>query len=155
MTRIIVIGPLKTKFIINGVNQYLKWIEKYEKVELIQIPLSGDLNIMPPKNYKDKDFEKIQKYLTDSYNIVLDENGDNLTSVELAQFYDNIKSTCGKKHISFFIGGPLGHSEKIFEYSDKTFSLSKLTFTHEIATLILLEQLFRANKILNNERYHY
>ncbi|HHV02042.1 MAG TPA: 23S rRNA (pseudouridine(1915)-N(3))-methyltransferase RlmH [Defluviitoga tunisiensis] len=155
MTRIILVGPLKTNYIINGTKQYLKWISKYEKVQLIQLPLSGDLNKIPEKDYKDKDFEKIQKYLPDSYNIVLDENGDSLTSVEFANLYDNIKSTCGRKYINFIIGGPLGHSQKIFEYSNKTLSLSKLTFTHEFATLILLEQLFRINKILNNERYHY
>ncbi len=60
MTRIILVGPLKTNYIINGTKQYLKWISKYEKVQLIQLPLSGDLNKITRKDYKDKDFEKIQ-----------------------------------------------------------------------------------------------
>lgn len=155
MTRIIVIGPIKSEFILLGINQYLKWIRKYEKIRLIQIPLSGDLNKLSPYEYKEKDFTRISDYFSGSYNVVMDENGEALTSIEFSKFYEKAKSTSGKKFINFLIGGPLGHSKKIFNYCDKIISLSKFTFTHELSVLLILEQLFRANKILKNEKYHY
>ncbi|MGY4686540.1 50S rRNA methyltransferase [Petrotoga miotherma DSM 10691] len=155
MTRIIVVGPLKSSYIIDGVKQYLKWIKKFEKIELIQLPLSGDLNKTPPSIYKDKDFKKFEKYFPDSFNVLLDERGEQMDSIKFSEFYDRTKSRSQGKHINFIVGGPLGHSDKIYNKADYILSLSKLTFTHEFAVLILLEQLFRVNKILHNETYHY
>jgi 23S rRNA (pseudouridine1915-N3)-methyltransferase len=155
MTRIIVVGPLKSPYIIEGVKQYLKWVKKFEKIELIQLPLSGDLNKTPASIYKDKDFKKLIKYFPDSFNVLLDERGEQMDSIKFSEFYDRIKSTSTWKHINFIVGGPLGHSDKIYNKVDSILSLSKLTFTHEFAVLILLEQLFRVNKILHNEPYHY
>lgn len=155
MTRIIVIGQLKTEFVKSGVKQYLKWLKKYENIKLIELPISGDLNKLPSKSIKDKDFEKMQKFFEDSYNIFLDERGKELDSIGFAEFYDKIKSRCGKKFLSFYVGGPLGHSEKVYDVADDIISLSKFTFTHEYAVLLILEQIFRSNKILNNESYHY
>ncbi|KUK15798.1 23S rRNA (pseudouridine(1915)-N(3))-methyltransferase RlmH [Petrotoga olearia] len=155
MTRIIVVGPLKSSYIKDGVRQYLKWIKKFERIELIQLPLSGDLNKTPPSIYKDKDFKKFEKYFPDSFNVLLDERGEQMDSIKFSQFYEHIKSSSGAKFINFIVGGPLGHSDEIYNKADSIISLSKLTFTHELAVLILLEQLFRVNKILHNETYHY
>jgi len=155
MTRIIVVGPLKSPYIKDGVKQYLKWVKKFERVDLIQLPLSGDLNKTPPSIYKDKDFKKLVKYFPNSFNVLMDERGEQMDSIKFSEFYERTKSTLAEKYINFIIGGPLGHSDKIYNLADSTLSLSKMTFTHEFSVLVLLEQLFRANKILHNESYHY
>ncbi|WP_129408461.1 23S rRNA (pseudouridine(1915)-N(3))-methyltransferase RlmH [Marinitoga lauensis] len=154
MIKIFVIGKPKTKFIKLGIEQYLKWNKKYDRVELIELPLSNDLNKITVKEYKKQDKEKFDKYfLPDVFKVVLDERGKELSSVDFANKIE--KWRIGKKNISFFIGGPLGHHEDIRKNADFLLSISKMTFTHEIAVLLLLEQIYRAFKINNNEKYHY
>lgn len=154
MIKIFVIGKPKTKFIKMGIEQYLKWNKKYDRVELIELPLSADLNKITVAQYKKQDKEKFDKYfLPDVFKIVLDERGKELTSIEFSQKIE--KWRIGKKNLSFFIGGPLGHHEEITKNADFLLSISKMTFTHEMAVLLLLEQLYRAFKINNNEKYHY
>ncbi|KAF2956779.1 23S rRNA (pseudouridine(1915)-N(3))-methyltransferase RlmH [Marinitoga sp. 38H-ov] len=152
MIKIFVIGKPKTKFIKMGIEQYLKWSSKYDRVELIELPLSNDLN--KPEEYKKQDKEKFDKYfLPDVFKVVLDEKGKELSSIDFAKKIETWR--IGKKNISFFIGGPLGHHEDIKNNADYLLSISKMTFTHEMAVLLLLEQLYRAFKINNNEKYHY
>lgn len=154
MIKIFVIGKPKTKFIKMGIEQYLKWNKKYDRVELIELPLSADLNKITVDQYKKQDKEKFDKYfLPDVFKIVLDERGKELTSIEFSQKIE--KWRIGKKNLSFFIGGPLGHHKEITKNADFLLSISKMTFTHEMAVLLLLEQLYRAFKINNNEKYHY
>lgn len=155
MIKVIVIGPLKSKFIISGVNQYLKWIQPYHKTKLIEINLSGNLNNMTTKEYKDKDYKKFSKYISqNTINVVLDERGKLISSIDFSKKVENFYLS-GKKHINFFIGGPLGHDERMYTHADLLLGLSKMTFTHEMAVLLTLEQIYRANKIIKNEKYHY
>ncbi|GAB6189207.1 23S rRNA (pseudouridine(1915)-N(3))-methyltransferase RlmH [Marinitoga arctica] len=154
MIKIYVIGKPKTKFIKSGIEQYLKWNGKYDRVELIELPLSTDLNKITSEEYKKQDKEKFDKYfLPDVFKVVLDERGKELSSIDFAKKIERWR--IGKKNISFFIGGPLGHHEEIRKNADFLFSISKMTFTHEMAVLLLLEQIYRAFKINNNEKYHY
>ncbi|MDN5342315.1 23S rRNA (pseudouridine(1915)-N(3))-methyltransferase RlmH [Oceanotoga sp. DSM 15011] len=152
--RIILIGPIKTSYIKKGISQYLKWISKFQKIEFIEIPLSGDLNKISPEQYKLNDYNKIEKYMENSINIVLDERGENFNSIEFAKKLDKFQCY-GKKYITFFIGGPLGHHQKIYQSADLIMGLSKMTFTHEMVSLFIAEQIFRSFKINNNEKYHY
>lgn len=148
-------GNIKTNFIKEGINQYLLWNSKYINIKLNSFQLTKNMKKIPDEEYKLKDYEKYKKHLnTNSYNIILDENGKNTNSIQFSKIIDNIKHL-NKNSINFFIGGALGHSKKIYSHADYKLSLSKLTFTHEMAVLLLLEQIFRANKILNNETYHY
>ncbi|SHE70701.1 23S rRNA (pseudouridine1915-N3)-methyltransferase [Marinitoga hydrogenitolerans DSM 16785] len=154
MIKIFVIGKPKTKFIKSGIEQYLKWNKKYDRVELIELPLSTDLNKITSEEYKKQDKEKFAKYyLPDVFKVVLDERGKELSSIEFANKIE--KWRIGRKNISFFIGGPLGHHEEIRKNADFLLSISRMTFTHEMAVLLLLEQIYRAFKINNNEKYHY
>ncbi|AEX85485.1 hypothetical protein Marpi_1073 [Marinitoga piezophila KA3] len=154
MIKVYVIGKPKTKFIKTGLEQYLKWTSKYDRVELITLPLSDDLNKISAEEYKKKDMERILKYFTgDVFKVVLDERGKELSSIDFAKKIDTWR--IGKKNISFFIGGPLGHHEYIRNNADFLLSMSKMTFTHEMILLFLLEQIYRAFKINNNEKYHY
>jgi 23S rRNA (pseudouridine1915-N3)-methyltransferase len=136
MIKIFVIGKPKTKFIKLGIEQYLKWNRKYDKVELIELPLSNDLNKITPEEYKNQDKVKFEKYfLPDVFKVILDERGEQLPSIEFANKIERWR--IGKKNADFLL------------------SISKMTFTHEMAVLLLLEQIYRAFKINNNEKYHY
>lgn len=150
--RLILVGKLKNDFIINGVKEYEKRIKNYSKIEIINIP---NFTNLPPPQALLKEEELIKKYIKDSYNIVLDKDGVLLTSDEFADklksFYENLRDS----YLSFIIGGIFGLSENLKRNANLLLSLSKLTFTHEFALLILLEQIYRSFKIIKNEPYHY
>lgn len=150
--KIILVGKLKNDFIKKGVEEYLKRIKTYSKIEIIDIP---NLTHLPPPQALIREEELIKKHIKESHNIALDREGVLLTSHDLANkiknFYEISKDLC----ISFTIGGIFGLSENIKKNSDLVISLSKLTFTHEFALLILLEQIYRSLKIIKNEPYHY
>ena len=143
MIKIICVGKLKEKYLIDGVNDYLTRLRKYHKIELIELP---DSNI-------DNEGNEIIKYLTTKdYIISLAIKGNELSSSELSQKIDKI--FISNPNITFIIGGSNGIREDILSKSTMLLSFSKLTFPHGLFRLILLEQIYRSFKILNNESYH-
>ncbi|MEN2984867.1 MAG: 23S rRNA (pseudouridine(1915)-N(3))-methyltransferase RlmH [Dictyoglomaceae bacterium] len=150
--KVLLVGKIRNDFIINGVQEYVKRIKAYSKIEIINI--TNFTNLPPPQALL-REEELIKKYIRSSYTIVLDKDGILLNSYELADklkdFYTNLKESC----LSFIIGGIFGISENLKKNADLLLSLSKLTFTHEFALLILLEQIYRSFKIIKNEPYHY
>ena len=143
MIKIICIGKLKEKYLSDGVNDYLTRIKKYHKIDLIELQ---DTNI-------DNEGNEILKYLSSKdYIISLAIKGTELSSTELAEKIDKIFIT--KSNITFIIGGSNGIREDILAKSNMLLSFSKLTYPHGLFRLILLEQIYRSFKILNNESYH-
>ena len=143
MIKIICIGKLKEKYLTEGVNDYLTRLRKYHKINLIELP---DSNINTEGN-------EILKYITHKdYIISLAINGIELSSSELANKID--KTFITNSNITFIIGGSNGIREDILNKSDMLLSFSKLTYPHGLFRLILLEQIYRSFKILNNESYH-
>ena len=143
MIKIICIGKLKEKYLKEGIDDYLKRISKYHKMEIIELP---DSNI-------DGEASEIIKHLNNKdYIISLCIEGESLSSPELAGKID--KAFITNPVITFIIGGSDGLSEKIKEKSNYKLSFSKLTYPHGLFRLILLEQIYRSFKILNNETYH-
>ena len=143
MIKIICVGKLKEKYLIDGVNDYLTRLRKYHKIELIELP---DSNI-------DNEGNEIIKHLSSKdYIISLAIKGINLSSTELSEKIDKIFIT--NPNITFVIGGSNGIREDILSKSNMLLSFSKLTFPHGLFRLILLEQIYRSFKILNNESYH-
>ena len=143
MIKIICVGKLKEKYLIEGVNDYLTRLRKYHKIDLIELP---DTNI-------DNEGNEILKYLSSKdYIISLAIKGTELSSTELAEKIDKIFIT--KSNITFIIGGSNGIREDILAKSNMLLSFSKLTYPHGLFRLILLEQIYRSFKILNNESYH-
>ena len=133
--RIIAVGKVKEKWIQEGINEFLKRLSAFTKVEVIELKDEG----------VEKEGDKIMKYL-DKECYVLDETGEEKTSAELASLMKD-------KDVNFVIGGHDGTSEKI-KKNARLISLSKLTFTHEMCRLFLVEQIYRGFMILNNRRYH-
>lgn len=143
MIKILCVGKLKEKYLIDGVNDYLKRINKYHKIELIQLV---DSNINDEGN-------EIIKYIDKrDFVICLDIDGINLSSLELSNKIDKI--FLSHSNITFIIGGSDGIRNDIKDISNYRLSFSRLTFPHGLFRLILLEQIYRSFKILNNESYH-
>ena len=143
MIKIICVGKIKESYIKEGILDYQKRISKYHKIEIIEVM---DSNI-------DEEKDRILKYIDKKdYLITLDIEGNNLSSLELADKID--KTFITNSNITFIIGGSNGIHKDIKDLSNYSLSFSKLTFPHQLFRLILLEQIYRCFKILNNETYH-
>ena len=143
MIKIICVGKIKESYIKEGILDYQKRISKYHKIEIIEVM---DSNI-------DEEKDRTLKYIDKKdYLITLDIEGNNLSSLDLADKID--KTFITNSNITFIIGGSNGIHKDIKELSNYSLSFSKLTFPHQLFRLILLEQIYRCFKILNNETYH-
>ena len=143
MIKIICVGKLKENYLKDGINDYLNRINKYHKINIIELP---DSNI-------DKEGSEILNHIDNKdYLIALCIEGKELSSLELSDKIDKtfITNPC----ITFIIGGSNGIREDIKEKCHYKLSFSKLTYPHGLFRLILLEQIYRSFKILNNESYH-
>lgn len=143
MIKIITVGKIKENYLKEAINDYQKRINKYHKLEIIEIE---DDNII---NEKDRILKHINKK---DYLIALDIHGIELTSIELSKKIDNI--FINNSNITFIIGGSNGIHDSIKNIVNYKLSFSKMTFPHQLFRLILLEQIYRSFKILNNETYH-
>jgi len=143
---LVVVGRLKEKFLTAGVAEYVKRLQKFARLEIREVPECRTLD------------EEAQKILSlvpqDSWLCVLDVAGVELTSEEFAQKI-SVLALDGMSNLTFAIGGAFGLGEELRRTADFRLSLSRMTFTHQMARLILLEQIYRAFKINRNEPYHW
>lgn len=150
MIKIITVGKLKEKYLIDAVEEYKKRLSKYTKIEIIEV--KDESSYEEDKN-KEKEAENIIKYIGDKdFIITLEIDGKEISSVELASKIENIFNI--NSNITFIIGGSYGLSNRIKELSNYKLSFSKMTFPHQLFRVILLEQIYRTFKINNNESYH-
>ena len=150
MIKIICLGKIKEKYFSDAIKEYEKRISKYIQLQIIEL---DDVGINDSKIVLKKEEEKILKVLNPKdYIITLEIEGNELSSID---FSKKIEETLIKNsNITFIIGGSYGISDKIKNMSNYKLSFSKLTFPHQLFRVILLEQIFRAYKIINNEEYH-
>lgn len=149
MIKIICVGKIKEKFYKDAINEYVKRLSKYTKIDIIEVMDSSFTN---EELVLEKEKISINKYINEKdYLIALDIKGEEFSSIELANKID--KTLINYSNICFIIGGSYGLSKEI---KDKCFllSFSKLTFPHQLFRIILLEQIYRSFKIINNETYH-
>ena len=150
MIKIICLGSLKEKYLQDAVKEYEKRLSKYTKLEIIELKDKKDENI---KDALKDEKDRILKSLKEKDNIViLDIQGKEYTSEEFSAFVN--KELVSNSNITFIIGSSNGLDEEIKKLSNKKISFSKLTFPHQLFRVVLLEQIYRAFKILNNESYH-
>lgn len=154
---IIAIGKLKEKYLRDGINEYLKRLQSYAKVEIIELADEKEpynASAAEEEQIKIKEGERIKaKIKPDSYLIALAIEGKQFTSPALAQKIDSLASS-GNSHLTFVIGGSLGLSDEILKNADLLLSFSELTFPHQLMRLILLEQIYRSFRIIKGEPYH-
>ena len=142
--RLIWPGKTKEQFILEGINKYLKLSRPYADISIIEIKEEKGRDVMKTV---EKEGERILK-LQEPYTL-LDEKGEALTSLEFAEYIGSQPS------VNFVLGGAFGVSEEIRKRAQKTLSLSKMTFTHEMSRLFFLEQLFRSFTIMHKRGYHH
>lgn len=154
---IITVGKLKEKYLKQGIDEYLKRLSAYAKVEIIEVAdekAPEHLSEAEMEEVKWKEGERILSHLSeDTYIITLEISGRMLNSEQLAAKIDEL-STYGKSKLAFIIGGSLGLSKEVQKQSDLALSFSKMTFPHQLMRLILLEQIYRAYRINRGEPYH-
>ena len=149
MIRIICIGKIKEKYLIDAIEEYKKRLSKYTKLEILELPdVSYDLK----KTLEVEKEEILKNIKLSDYNILLDIDGRELTSIELANSIDKIR--INNSNINFIVGGSYGVHDDIKRLANDRISFSKLTFPHQLFRVILLEQIYRRFKIVNNEDYH-
>ncbi len=149
MIRIICIGKIKENYYKDAINEYLKRLSKYSKVNIVELDdyaydISKTINM---------ESENIINHLNKSdYNILLDINGEMLDSVSLSKKIDNVISNYS--NITFIIGGSNGVNDELKRLVNYRLSFSNLTFPHQLFRVILLEQIYRSFKIIHHEEYH-
>lgn len=151
MIKIACVGKIKDKNLNALILDYQKKINNYHKLEIAEVkdePINDDyFKVLQIEGQR-----LLDKIKDDEYVILLDLKGNNIDSIKLSQKIDKLFINNSK--ITFVIGGSLGLGENIRQRADEAIKLSDLTFLHQMTRLILLEQIYRCFKILNNENYH-
>ncbi len=149
MIKLICVGNIKEKELASLIQEYLKRISKYTKIEIIEV---NDYDYSIKETLK-AESDLIMKHISSKdYVITLEIEGKELNSIDFAE---KIRTTyITNSNITFVIGGSYGIDDSVKERSNFKLSFSKLTFPHQLFRLILLEQIYRAFKIINNETYH-
>lgn len=153
---IICVGKIKEKYLKDAIQEYSKRLSKYCKLSIIEIPdesIPDNVNDKISNIIKEIEGKKILSHIKNSYIIALDLKGTQYTSEEFSNKINNI-SLNFNSNISFIIGGSLGLSNEVVNSSNELLCFSKMTFPHQLIRVFLLEQIYRAFKILNNESYH-
>ena len=150
MIKRITVGSLKEKYLKEAVDEYIKRLKKYTNISLIEVKDEG---LVDEKKAITLEAEKIKKYLSPKdYVITLEIEGKQFSSPEFSSMLS--KATIESSNITFIIGGSYGLSDELKSLARLHLSFSKMTFPHQLFRVMLLEQIYRAYKIQNNETYH-
>ena len=147
MIKVISVGKIKERYFIDAIAEYKKRLSKYTKLEIIELP---DYNYDALKTINEEGKNILSKISDKDFVVTLDINGKQMDSLSLSRFIDNNIS----KNITFVIGGSYGLSDEVLKRSNYSLSFSNMTFPHQLFRVILLEQIYRSFKIINNESYH-
>ncbi len=149
MIKIICVGKVKENYYREAIEEYLKRLSKYTKVEVIEL---SDLNYDKEKTIREESKLIIDKLNNNDYKILMDINGEILDSVGFSKKLNDLMIS--NSNITFIIGGSYGVSDELKRMVDYRLSFSILTFPHQLFRVVLLEQIYRCFKIINNEEYH-
>ena len=150
MIKIVCVGKIKEKFYRDAIEEYKKRLQKYTKLEIIEV---NDVEDKNKKIILEKEKEKIEKHIDlKDYVISLDIEGKEMDSLTFSKKLEVISFRF--PHITFVVGGSYGLHKSIKDRADLSLSFSLFTFPHQLFRVILLEQIYRAYKIQKNETYH-
>ncbi len=153
---IISVGKLKENYWKEAEREYLKRLSAFAKLEIKELKEEKFDDKTNVEVIKEKEAEKILKSIPkDSYVIVLDKEGKNVSSEKFSKQLQQFEQLQHYNNISIIIGGPLGLHDSILDIAKESWSFSKMTFTHQMIRIFLLEQLYRGYMIKENRKYHY
>ena len=154
---VLCVGKIKEKYFTGAIEEYSKRLSRYCKLEIIEVAdekTQEEASETEIRIVKDKEGERLIKNIKeDAYVVCLCIDGKQLDSEELSEKIEQI-GIQGKSHVYFIIGGSLGLADIVVKRADFKLSFSKMTFPHQLMRVILLEQIYRAYRIMNNEPYH-
>ncbi len=154
---IIAVGKVKENYLNEGIDEFNKRLQPYTRVNITEVSdekIPSHPSRAEKEQVKEKEGEHLLGILPENtYLIALDVNGKPMTSPGLAKSIQNLQVR-GQSSITFVIGGALGLAAEVLQKADYHLSLSHMTFTHQMARLILIEQIYRAFKIIRGEPYH-
>lgn len=153
--KLLAIGKTDNKNLQQLIAMYEKRLKHYIKFEIEIIPDIKNVKNLSEKQQKEKEGELILKKITTfDYLVLLDEKGEQFRSKGFATYLQK-KMNSGIKQLVFVIGGPYGFSEAVYNKSQTKISLSKMTFSHQMVRLFMVEQIYRGFTIIKNEPYHH
>ncbi|MFC2150974.1 23S rRNA (pseudouridine(1915)-N(3))-methyltransferase RlmH [Bacteroidota bacterium] len=153
--KLLVIGKTDSDFLRRGIDEYVKRLKHYLPFEIIIIPDLKNRKNLTEEQQRHKEGELIlAQFNSGDFIVLLDENGKDFSSVDFSKFVEK-QMISGLKNLIFVIGGPYGFSEEVYKKGEFKFSLSKMTFSHQMVRLIFTEQLYRALTIIKGEPYHH
>ncbi|MBS4030392.1 MAG: 23S rRNA (pseudouridine(1915)-N(3))-methyltransferase RlmH [Clostridiales bacterium] len=155
--QILTVGKIKEKYLAAGIAEYEKRLSSYAKVIIREVKDEKTPDNASPADEDallEKEADRLEALIKPGTHLIaLAIKGKSLSSPELASYIEDL-GTAGKSHITFLIGGSLGLSPRLLQKADLHVSFSSLTFPHQLFRLMLLEQLYRAFKIIRGEPYH-
>ncbi len=152
---ILCMGKTKERFIQEGIEKYLRYLRPYADASIKELKEEKIQDLKDAPSIRKKEAARIFKAVpAGAYLVSLDERGEGFTSHEFAALLNNTLES-GVREMIFIIGGAMGLDDEVVARSHKTVALSRWTFTHEMARLVLLEQLYRAFTIIKGKTYHY
>ncbi|MDU1828325.1 23S rRNA (pseudouridine(1915)-N(3))-methyltransferase RlmH [Anaerococcus sp.] len=156
--KIIAVGKIKEKFYKQAIEEYLKRMQTYNNIEIIEVadePAGENLSKKEIEQVKDKEGEKIlNKVKDDDYVVSLEILGKQETSESFAKFIETEMAEGFGRNLVFIIGGSNGLSKNVSQRANKKQSFSKMTYPHQLMRVILIEQIYRAFRIINGHPYH-
>jgi len=153
--KLVAIGKTDDKHLMHLIEDYQKRLGHYIKFEFKELPDIKNTKNLSESEQKDREGELILKELTATDQLILlDEKGHEFRSIEFSRFLQK-KMNSGIKQLVFLIGGPYGFSDTIYQKAQGKISLSKMTFSHQMIRLFMVEQFYRAFTILKNQPYHH
>ena len=155
---LVCVGKIKEKYLTEGIAEFTKRLTPYCKLETIAISEEKMPDNPSPAEKEQvlaKETERLINAIpANAYVVLLDLQGKEITSPQLAKLFDGW-ALAGKSHIAFVIGGAFGYTDDLRRRADMRWSFSKLTFTHQMIRLLLVEQIYRAFKISRGEKYNW
>lgn len=152
--KLVVVGKTEEKYLKEGIDIFEKRLKFYIPYEMIIIPSLKDTKNLSPQMVKEREGELIIKQVSKADKVVLfDEMGEEFRSIEYANFLQK-NMNAGIKTMCFVVGGAFGFSDEVYKIANLKIAMSKMTFSHQMIRLLIVEQLYRAFTILKNEPYH-
>lgn len=150
--KIVCVGTIKEKYFTDAICEYKKRLQKYCDFEIVEVPEFLPSSKCNDVQIKDKEASNILKVLS-GYVVVLDLGGKDVSSEQLADLIKE-RTLYSDSKITFVIGGSVGLGGEVVKRADKLISVGKMTFPHQLIRVMLTEQIYRAETIINNVKYH-
>jgi 23S rRNA (pseudouridine1915-N3)-methyltransferase len=150
--RVVWVGKTQEDWVRRGIEEYAGRIGRYMQLEVAE---AREEKGVAAEVMREREGERLEKLIPRNARVILmDERGEEMTSSELARLLARYRES-GVSELAFAIGGAYGFSERFRSRGEKTIALSRMTFTHQMVRVFLLEQIYRGFTILNNEPYHH